>query len=69
MIMALSQGDIMNEKMFIVGLALGMIGGALIVTNSQKVRQMVTKGQKEVLKTAENLSKCECKCDCEQQNK
>ena len=59
----------MSEKMFIVGLSLGMIGGALIVANSQKVRQMVTKGQQEVYKTAEKLSKCECHCDCEQNTK
>ena len=47
----------MSEKMFIVGLALGMVGGALIVTNSKKVRQMVSKSQDEVIKTAEKLSK------------
>ena len=59
----------MSEKMFIVGLALGMVGGALIVTNSKKVRQMVSKSQDEVIKTAEKLSKCECNCDCEPQSK
>lgn len=67
MILAISQGDIMSEKMFILGLSLGMIGGALIASNSKRVRQMVTKSQEEVCKTAEKLSKCECHCDCEHQ--
>ena len=32
-------------KEFIMGLAVGMAGGALIVANSYKVRQMVKKNQ------------------------
>ena len=38
----------MNEK-FMFGLALGMIGGAVIVTNSVKARQMVKSGQQQVV--------------------
>lgn len=68
MLMAKRQGDIMSEKMFIVGLALGMIGGALIATNSREARQMVYKGQRKVRKTAEKLSNCDCDCDCECEN-
>ena len=38
----------MNDK-FLAGVALGMIGGALIVTNSVKARQMVKDGQDKVI--------------------
>ena len=34
---------------FTIGLALGMVGGALIVTNSYKVRSLVKKSQDEVM--------------------
>ena len=33
-----------------MGLALGMIGGALIVVNSKKAKDLIEKGQKEVTK-------------------
>lgn len=46
----------MNDK-FIWGLALGMLGGALIVTNSVKARQMVKSGQQQVVEKAETLTK------------
>lgn len=34
---------------FIAGLALGMIGGALIVANSNRTRTLVKKGQEEMI--------------------
>ena len=34
---------------FIAGLALGMIGGALIVANSNRTRSLVKKGQDEMI--------------------
>ena len=37
------------EKTFCIGLALGMIGGALIVANSYKARSLVKKSQAEVM--------------------
>ena len=37
------------EKMFCIGLALGMVGGALIVANSYKARSLVKKSQSEVM--------------------
>ena len=37
------------EKMFCLGVALGMVGGALIVANSYKARTLVKKGQSEVI--------------------
>ena len=45
----------MNDK-FIFGLALGMLGGALIATNSVKARQMVKAGQEQVVEKAEALT-------------
>ncbi len=46
----------MNDK-FVLGLALGMLGGAVIVTNSVKARQMVKSGQQQVVEKAETLTK------------
>lgn len=37
------------EKMFCLGVALGMIGGALIVANNYKARSLVKKSQQEVI--------------------
>ena len=36
------------EKSFCVGLALGMLGGALIVANSYKARKIIKDGQEQV---------------------
>ena len=49
---------------FIAGLALGMIGGALIVANSFKARKLIKDGQEQIRKKAEDLTK-NCKCHCE----
>ena len=46
----------MDEK-FIFGLGLGMLGGAVIVANSVKARQMVKEGQEQVRQRVEELSK------------
>ena len=46
----------MNDK-FLFGVVLGMLGGAVIVTNSVKARQMVKSGQQQVVEKAETLTK------------
>ncbi len=54
----------MESKMFIVGLALGMVGGALIVANSRKARQVVKDSQDEIMRKADEISKnCTCHKD------
>ena len=40
-------------KEFILGLAAGMAGGAIIVANSCKLRQMIKKNQEEFLQNSE----------------
>lgn len=45
----------MNEK-FLFGIALGMLGGAVIATNSMKARQLIKDGQTEVLKQVDKMS-------------
>lgn len=47
----------MDGKFFCVGLALGMIGGALLVANSTKVRQLVKDSQESVMRKSEEISK------------
>lgn len=51
----------MDNKTFLLGLALGMVGGALIVANSKKARQMVQESQDQVISKAEKLTKRSCK--------
>lgn len=46
----------MDDK-FLAGIVLGMLGGALIVTNSVKARQLVKDGQERVVKTMDELDK------------
>ena len=48
----------MDDK-FLTGIVLGMVGGALIVTNSVKARQLVKESQQEVKEKMEKLSKQE----------
>lgn len=43
------------EKMFCLGLALGMVGGALIVANSYKARSLVKKSQAELLQRVDEM--------------
>ena len=46
----------MNDKLFL-GIALGMLGGVLLATNSVKARQAIKDGQEEVKKkVAEKLN-------------
>ena len=46
------------EKNFAIGLFLGMIGGALIVSNSYKARKLVREGQQQIKNKVSNLAKC-----------
>lgn len=39
---------------FILGLAVGMAGGALLVANNCKIRKLVKKNQDEIMQKAEN---------------
>ena len=57
----------MECKMLILGLAVGMIGGALIAANSAKARQLVKSGQEQVLEKAKDLSDCHCKRKSEEE--
>ena len=43
------------EKMFCLGLVLGMVGGALIVANSYKARSLVKKSQAELLQKVDEM--------------
>ncbi len=45
------------EEKFLIGVILGMLGGALITANSQKARQMVKSGQEQVTKKVNELGK------------
>ena len=46
----------MDDK-FLTGIVLGMVGGALIVTNSVRARQLVRESQQEVKEKVEKLGK------------
>ncbi len=46
----------MDEK-FLFGVVLGLLGGAVIATNSMKARQMVKEGQSQVKEKIEGLGK------------
>lgn len=46
----------MDDKFFF-GIALGMLGGAILATNSAKARQLVKEGQQEVSKKVEEMTK------------
>lgn len=46
----------MDDK-FLVGVILGMVGGAFIATNSNKARQAVRDGQDQIIEKAKNLQK------------
>ncbi len=43
------------EKMFCLGLVLGMVGGALIVANSYKARTLVKKSQAELMEKVDEM--------------
>ena len=46
-------------KCFCAGLALGMLGGALLIANSNKARELTVKGQTEILDKLSELRKDE----------
>ncbi len=46
----------MDDK-FLIGIVLGMLGGAVIATNSAKARQAVKDGQEQVKQKMDELSK------------
>ena len=46
----------MDDK-FLVGIILGMLGGAVLVTNSVKARQAVKDGQNQVIEKMTELKK------------
>ncbi len=46
----------MDDK-FLCGVVLGMLGGAVLATNSAKARQMVRDGQEQVKQKVEEMSK------------
>ena len=43
------------EKMFCLGVMLGMVGGALLVANSYKARTLVKKSQSEVMEKVNEM--------------
>ncbi len=43
------------EKLFCLGVALGMVGGALLVANSYKARSLVKKSQAEVMQKVDEM--------------
>ena len=46
----------MDDK-FLCGMLLGVLGGAVIATNSAKARQLVKDGQQQVKQKVDELSK------------
>ena len=46
----------MDDKFF-MGIILGMVGGAVLATNSVKARQVVKDGQEQVLEKAKEMQK------------
>lgn len=46
----------MNDKFFI-GVLLGMLGGAVLATNSCKARQAVKEGQNQIIEKAKEMQK------------
>ena len=46
----------MDDK-FLCGMLIGVIGGAVLVTNSAKARQMVKDGQEQVKERLEDMAK------------
>lgn len=59
---------------FMLGLALGMAGGAIIVANNCKLRNLVKKNQEDLMQKAEQyidrkLEACGCKADGQGESK
>ena len=49
------KGGFMDDK-FLCGMLLGVIGGAVIATNSAKARQMVKDGQQQIKEKVDQIS-------------
>lgn len=49
---------------FLCGLVLGMLGGAVIVANSKKIRQAIKKGQEKAKEKMEQCSEHQTCCEC-----
>ena len=47
----------MMDDMFLCGMILGVIGGAVLATNSAKARQIVRDGQMQVKEKVDELAK------------
>ena len=45
------------EKDFTLGLIIGLLGGALFITNSYKARKMVKDGQEQIKNKVSQMSK------------
>ena len=58
----------MDDK-FLCGMLLGVIGGAVLATNSAKARQMVKDGQEQVKQKVEEMGKNSKKNEQNQLNK
>ena len=50
----------MDDK-FLFGILLGVVGGAVLATNSAKARQMVKDGQEQVKEKVEQMGKTQNK--------
>lgn len=46
----------MDDKL-LCGIALGMVGGALIATHSQKTREVIKDGEQQIKQKVEDLKK------------
>ena len=46
----------MNDK-FLIGVILGMVGGALVVTNSNKAKMLIQEGQQKVTEKMSEMTK------------
>ena len=55
-IIRVQRGGIMDDK-FLCGIILGMIGGAVLATNSAKARQIVRDGQEQVKEKLNEVGK------------
>ena len=51
------------EKNFVIGIVLGMLGGALIATNSYKARKIVKEGQEVAIEKMSKIGKCKAKTE------
>ena len=60
----LNKGVFMELKIFLVGILAGMVGGAIIVANSNKARKTIQDAQDKVVEKAEEIAET-----CKKQSK